>query len=82
VIAVPRNAPATGTIAEKIAVLREACLPMHLEEPVPVYSEFEVDQISRPGDFQSSAHAGPQSHGRAIDLQRLTEARKSSFATA
>ncbi len=42
VITVPRDAPATGTITEKVPVLREVSLPMHLDEPVPGYAKFEV----------------------------------------
>ena len=42
VITVPRDAPATGTITEKVPVLREVSLPMHLDEPVPGYARFEV----------------------------------------
>ncbi len=42
VITVPRDAPASGTITEKVPVLREVSLPMHLDEPVPGYARFEV----------------------------------------
>jgi len=42
VITVPRDAPASGTVTEKVPVLREVSLPMHLDEPVPGYAKFEV----------------------------------------
>jgi hypothetical protein len=42
VITVPKDAPATGTITEKVPVLREVSLPMHLDEPSPAYAKFEV----------------------------------------
>lgn len=42
VITVPKDAPATGTITEKVPVLREVSLPMHLDEPDPGYAKFEV----------------------------------------
>ncbi|MFZ0657305.1 MAG: hypothetical protein WAM05_01225 [Candidatus Binataceae bacterium] len=42
VITVPKDAPATGTITEKVPVLREVSLPMHVDEPVPGYVRFEV----------------------------------------
>ncbi|HYB89521.1 MAG TPA: hypothetical protein VEC38_00610 [Candidatus Binataceae bacterium] len=42
VITVPRDAPATGTVTEKVPVLREVSLPMHIEQPVPGYAKFEV----------------------------------------
>ncbi len=44
VITVPRDAPATGTITEKVPVLREVSLPMHLDEPDPSYAKFEVQK--------------------------------------
>jgi hypothetical protein len=44
VITVPRDAPATGTITEKVPVLREVSLPMHVDEPQPGYAKFEVDK--------------------------------------
>lgn len=42
IITVPRDAPATGNITEKVPVLREVSLPMHLDEPEPGYAKFEV----------------------------------------
>lgn len=42
VITVPKDAPATGTITEKVPVLREVSLPMHVDAPVPGYTKFEV----------------------------------------
>jgi hypothetical protein len=42
VITVPRDAPATGTITEKVPVLREVSLPMHSTEQLPGYAKFEV----------------------------------------
>ncbi|MGO9605740.1 MAG: hypothetical protein ACLQAT_20530 [Candidatus Binataceae bacterium] len=44
VITVPRDAPATGTITEKVPVLREVSLPMHMDEPDPSYAKFEVQK--------------------------------------
>jgi len=41
----PLDAPRTGTITEKIPVLREISLPMHLEATKPGYAKFEVIQI-------------------------------------
>jgi hypothetical protein len=42
VITVPKDAPASGTITEKVPVLREVSLPMHLDLPDPGYAHFEV----------------------------------------
>jgi hypothetical protein len=42
VITVPKDAPATGTITEKVPVLREVSLPMHVAEPIAGYAKFEV----------------------------------------
>jgi len=42
VITVPRDAPSTGTITEKVPVLREVSLPMHTPEELPGYAKFEV----------------------------------------
>jgi hypothetical protein len=46
VITVAGDAPASGTIIEKVPVLREVSLPMHLDEPIPGYAKFEV---AKPG---------------------------------
>ncbi|HEY2487656.1 MAG TPA: hypothetical protein VGI36_21135 [Candidatus Binataceae bacterium] len=40
------DAPASETIPEKVPVLREVSLPMHLDEPIPGYAKFEV---AKPG---------------------------------
>jgi hypothetical protein len=42
VITVPRDAPASGTITEKVPVLREVSLPMHIDSPQSGYAKFEV----------------------------------------
>ncbi len=42
VITVPRDAPSTGTITEKVPVLREVSLPMHTAEELHGYAKFEV----------------------------------------
>jgi hypothetical protein len=42
VITVPRDAPASGTITEKVPVLREVSLPMHTTEELHGYAKFEV----------------------------------------
>ncbi|MFZ0887176.1 MAG: hypothetical protein WA005_01870 [Candidatus Binataceae bacterium] len=42
VITVPKDAPATGTVTEKVPVLREVSLPMRVDEPLPGYAKFEV----------------------------------------
>ncbi|MFZ1887377.1 MAG: hypothetical protein WAU33_05045 [Candidatus Binataceae bacterium] len=42
VITVPKDAPAIGTITEKVPVLHEVSLPMHVDEPEPGYVKFEV----------------------------------------
>lgn len=42
VITVPKDAPATGTVTEKVPVLREVSLPMRVEQPLPGYAKFEV----------------------------------------
>ena len=42
VITVPRDAPASGTITEKVPVLHEVSLPMHSTEELPGYAKFEV----------------------------------------
>jgi len=67
VIAVPRNAPATGTIAENVPVLREASLPMHLDERSQVYSKFDVAKSAGQGIFQA-----PPMHVRNRTGARLT----------
>ena len=48
VITVPRDSPATGTITEKVPVLREVSLPMHLETAEPGYAKFEVMKSNSP----------------------------------
>ena len=42
VITVPADAPSTGTITEKVPVLREVSLPMQVEVPPDGYATFEV----------------------------------------
>jgi hypothetical protein len=44
VITVPKDAPATGTITEKVPVLREVSLPMHTtpKDDLTGYAKFEV----------------------------------------
>jgi len=42
VITVPRDAPASGTITEKVPILREVSLPMKMDQPPPGYAKFEV----------------------------------------
>ncbi len=55
VITVPKDAPASGTITEKVPVLREVSLPMHLDEPSPAYAKFEVRKA--PAAVQSPSSA-------------------------
>jgi hypothetical protein len=47
IITVPRDAPATGMITEKVPVLREVSLPMHVDKPQPGYAKFEVTNPHR-----------------------------------
>jgi len=42
VITVPRDAPASGTITEKVPILREISLPMKIDQPPPGYAKFEL----------------------------------------
>ncbi len=42
VITVPRDAPASGTITEKVPVLREVSLPMHTTQELHGYAKFEL----------------------------------------
>jgi len=42
VITVPRDAPASGTITEKVPILREVSLPMKIESRPSGYAKFEV----------------------------------------
>ncbi len=50
VITVPKDAPASGTVTEKLPVLREVSLPMHLDATPPGYAKFEVEKAaSAPG---------------------------------
>lgn len=42
VITVPRDAPATGTVTEKVPVLREVSLPMKVDEELHGYAKFQV----------------------------------------
>ena len=44
----PLDAPRTGTITEKIPVLREISLPMHLEAVKPGYAKYTVLQVPSP----------------------------------
>ncbi len=47
VITVPLDAPQTGTVTEKVPVLREVSLPMHVEEgALAGYARFEVRKTS------------------------------------
>ena len=46
VITVAGDAPASGTIIERVPVLREVSFPMHLDEPIPGYPKSE---IAKPG---------------------------------
>jgi hypothetical protein len=47
VITVPLDAPQTGTVTEKVPVLREVSLPMHVEEgALAGYARFEVRRTS------------------------------------
>jgi hypothetical protein len=46
VITVPKDAPATGAVTEKVPILREISLPMHMEYQPRGYAKFEV---STPG---------------------------------
>jgi hypothetical protein len=45
VITVPKDAPATGTITEKVPVLREVSLPMQVPELEIGYAKFEVIDV-------------------------------------
>ncbi|HXW84493.1 MAG TPA: hypothetical protein VEJ86_08815 [Candidatus Binataceae bacterium] len=42
VVTVPADPPSTSTITEKVPVLREVSLPMHVDEPLAGYASFEV----------------------------------------
>ncbi len=42
VITVPKDAPATGTVTEKVPVLREVSLPMHVEYQPRGYVQYRV----------------------------------------
>jgi hypothetical protein len=56
VITVPKDAPATGTITEKVPVLREVSLPMHMDWPDPAYAKFQVRGMpAAPAPTQSPA---------------------------
>ena len=48
VITVPRDAPASGTITEKVPILRQISLPMKIDQPPPGYARFE--SCARPRD--------------------------------
>jgi hypothetical protein len=48
VVTVPKDAPATGTITEKVPVLREVSLPMHVEAPAAGYAKFQVEKVPAP----------------------------------
>lgn len=45
VATLPLDPPRTGTITEKVPVLREISLPMHIEATKPGYAKFSVMQI-------------------------------------
>jgi hypothetical protein len=53
VITVPRDAPNTGTLSEKVPVLREVSMPMHTDEVLHGYAKFE--RIAQPAPAQSAA---------------------------
>lgn len=42
VITVPRDAPATGTVTEKVPILREVSLPMRMDYQPPGYAKYEA----------------------------------------
>jgi len=46
---VPKDAPATGTITEKVPVLREVSMPMHTtaDQDLSGYAKFEVVSANR-----------------------------------
>ena len=47
VITVPKDAPATGTITEKVPVLREVSMPMHTtpDQDLSGYAKFETVEM-------------------------------------
>jgi hypothetical protein len=48
VITVAGDAPACGTIAEKVPVLREVSFTMHLDEPIPGYAKVRGRETGTP----------------------------------
>jgi len=42
IVTLPLDAPHTGTITEKIPVLREISLPMHIDYSPPGYAKYQV----------------------------------------
>jgi hypothetical protein len=42
IVTLPKDAPATGTVTEKVPVLREVSLPMHDTDDLLGYAKFEV----------------------------------------
>jgi hypothetical protein len=50
VATLPLDAPRTGSITEKIPVLREISLPMHIEAVKPGYAKFTVMQQALPSN--------------------------------
>ena len=50
VITVPKDAPATGTITEKVPVLREVSMPMHTtsDQDMTGYAKFEAVAVKAP----------------------------------
>jgi hypothetical protein len=59
IITVPKDAPATGTITEKVPVLREVSLPMHLDKPQPGYAKFQVVNVAAAPATAPTATPGP-----------------------
>lgn len=59
VVTVPKDAPATGTITEKVPVLREVSLPMRTSEVLHGYAKF---QVMAPGAVAPTRPGADASH--------------------
>lgn len=44
IITAPKDTPASGTVTEKVPILREVSLPMHIDATPPGYARFETEK--------------------------------------
>ncbi|MDB5107625.1 MAG: hypothetical protein JWM69_566 [Candidatus Binatus sp.] len=57
IVTVPKDAPASGTITEKVPVLREVSLPMHTSEELHGYAKFQMIDPAAPAASPTPIHS-------------------------